>query len=583
MPLVPGSRAVRHTRVLRWAVGGAAILLIVCWAVAPYWSLSPLSASKDILVAVAFAAAGAALYSQPQQRANARLFWLITALYVAASAGGHNLGPLPLIEYLATPLVFLPLWVILLRYPEPRLQRSYERWYVIIAALTVLTIRLVEVALSRPEWPGYGPSVWWPTAAASSAGWTLAADVLNVVETLLAVAFAPLIIIRLRRATGIDRRVLWPVVVAAVATGLLFTLEALVRFSQDLEAILVATVLQGAALFMIPVAFLAAAIQRRLSHAAVSDLVRTLARPVTIDRIRSALQTSLNDPSLQVAYWLPEQSGYFDTDGRPFDPLTVPVGRMAAAVTGADGDPLAVVTVDGSMRRYPALLDATLGAAALALENGRLQAKVRAQVGEVQESRARLVQAADAARQRIERDLHDGAQQRLVALKVALAVARAQAQSLTEITLIDRTQSEIQGAIEELRALARGIYPAVLTEAGLASAISNLVERLPLTVEVDVPPERYEPSIEAAAYFVTCESLANTIKHSAAKHAIVVVTQDADELVLQVVDDGVGGAELKPGGGLSGLRDRVSAVGGTLEVISPPNRGTEITARFSAM
>jgi signal transduction histidine kinase len=390
-----------------------------------------------------------------------------------------------------------------------------------------------------------------------------------------------LIIARLHRAVAIDRRVLRPVVVAAVAVGLLFVLEPLVRFHDNLDVVLVATLIQGAVLFMVPVAFLAAAIQRRLSHAAVSDLVRTLARPVTIDRIRSALRTSLADPSLEVAYWLPEESGYFDTDGEPFDPQTVPADRMTTAVTGPHGDPLAVVAVDASMRRYVTLLDAALGAAALALENGRLQAKVRAQLAEVHDSRARLVQAGDVARQRIERDLHDGAQQRLVALKMALVIARSQAQSRTEVALIDHTQAELQAAIEELRALARGIHPAVLTEVGLAAAIYSLVDRLPIAVEVDVPPERYERSIEAAAYFVACESLANTIKHSGAQHAIVTATEDAGTLVLQVVDDGAGGAVLKPGGGLSGLQDRVAAADGTLEVLSPPNGGTEIRARFS--
>jgi signal transduction histidine kinase len=239
-----------------------------------------------------------------------------------------------------------------------------------------------------------------------------------------------------------------------------------------------------------------------------------------------------------------------------------------------------VVVVDASLRRYVSLLDAALGAAALALENGRLQAKVRAQLVEVHDSRARLVQAGDVARQRIERDLHDGAQQRLVALKMALAVARTQAQSPTEVALIDHTQAELHAAIGELRTLARGIHPAVLTEVGLAAAVFSLVDRLPIAVEIDVPPERYEPAIEAAAYFVTCESLANTIKHSGAQHAIVTATEDAATLVLQVVDDGVGGAVLKPGGGLSGLQDRVVAADGTLEVLSPPNGGTEIRARF---
>jgi signal transduction histidine kinase len=563
---------------LRWTVGGTLVLAMACWANAPYSAEYPVTAAQDILIVLGFAASGAALYSDGRQRGNAGLFWLTAALYLAGGVGGHEAGPWPVIEYLARAVTFVPLAAVLLRYPEARIQRRYERLYLIVAGSTLFLLRLVEMTLAEPAQFGHSASTWWPTVWPSSEALMPVDEAAAIADAVFSILLVPLVVARMRRTAAIDRRMLQPVMVAAAAVGIVSGIDALLLFDPDIEPVFVVTVIQGVALLLVPAALLVAALRRRLSQAAVGDLVRALARPVTIDRIRSALRTSLADPRVEIAYWLPEAAAYFDTDGRPYDPAVVRTERTAVQVTASDGGPLALVDVDRSMRRHPELLDATMGAAALALENGRLQADVRAQLVEVHESRARLVDAADTARRRIERDLHDGAQQRLVALKLALGIARRSARSPIEITLIDRTRHELQAAIDELRALARGIHPAVLTEAGLEAAITGLVERLPLDVEVDVPPDRWPPPIEATAYFVTCESLANTVKHSGARHALVTVATEPGTIVLQVADDGAGGAELKPGGGLHGLQDRVMAIGGTLSVISPEGRGTEVVA-----
>jgi signal transduction histidine kinase len=205
----------------------------------------------------------------------------------------------------------------------------------------------------------------------------------------------------------------------------------------------------------------------------------------------------------------------------------------------------------------------------------------RARTEELRASRVRIVEAADAARRRIERDLHDGAQQRLVALGLDVRVARKKILNdpSTAAEELDRIGQGLTEASAELRELARGIHPAVLTERGLAAAVEALGTRAPVPVEVvEVPRERLAPSLEATAYFTVAEALTNVAKYAGATHATVRIAQVDSELVVEVADDGVGGADAANGSGLSGLADRVGASDGTLSVSSPPGRGTTIRA-----
>jgi signal transduction histidine kinase len=205
----------------------------------------------------------------------------------------------------------------------------------------------------------------------------------------------------------------------------------------------------------------------------------------------------------------------------------------------------------------------------------------RARTEELRASRVRIVEAADAARRRIERDLHDGAQQRLVALGLDVRIARRKIVSdpSTAAEQLDRIGQGLAEASAELRELARGIHPAVLTERGLAAAVEALGTRAPVPVEVlEVPSERLSPSVEATAYFTVAEALTNVAKYAEASHATVRIAQVDSELVVEVADDGVGGADASNGSGLSGLADRVGASDGSLSVTSPPGRGTTIRA-----
>jgi signal transduction histidine kinase len=213
--------------------------------------------------------------------------------------------------------------------------------------------------------------------------------------------------------------------------------------------------------------------------------------------------------------------------------------------------------------------------ARLLLEPGANE-RLTARVDTLEQTRAGMVAAADAERRRIERDLHDGAQQRLVALALTLGRAKASEDPHMSKRLLDEAHGEAKEALVELRNLARGIHPAVLTDRGLDAAVSALAARCPVPVAVDVDlPRRAGPAIEAIAYFVVAEALTNVAKHSGASRAWLTASLEGPDLVVEVLDDGHGGAN-PHGGGLSGLRDRVRAVDGLLTLTSPPGGGTTL-------
>jgi signal transduction histidine kinase len=298
--------------------------------------------------------------------------------------------------------------------------------------------------------------------------------------------------------------------------------------------------------------------------------------------IQDALARALADPTLEVAFWLPERAAYADGAGRAVE---LPDGSArAVTVLDHDGRPLAALVHDPSLLDEPRIVQTVGAAARLALENAQLQAETRAQLAQVKESRVRIVTAADEERRRIERDLHDGAQQRLAALALQLRTAQrrlgsSQADPVVD-ALLESAVAELQAANEELRELVRGVYPAILTEDGLAAAVEALALRNPFPISLDVLEGRFPAQVEATAYFVTCEGLANVAKHAQASNASVSISRRNGLLSVEIADDGVGGAQLLDGSGLSGLSDRVEALGGRLFVRSPRGEGTHVVAEI---
>jgi signal transduction histidine kinase len=293
--------------------------------------------------------------------------------------------------------------------------------------------------------------------------------------------------------------------------------------------------------------------------------------------LRSALARALRDPSLAIVYRLGDR--YVDADGRT---VALPDDKAVTEVERG-GRTIAALVHDPALGEEPELVASAGAAAGLALENERLQAELRARLEELRASRARIVEAAQAERRRIERDLHDGTQQRLVSIAMTLGLAdsRAERDPPAVKPLLDQARSQLTDTLEELRGLAQGIHPGILTERGLRAALEELAYGARLPLELDVAlPERLPDRVEAAAYFVVSEALTNVSKHAEATAVRISVQRSDGRAVVEVADDGVGGADRAQGSGLRGLTDRVDALGGRLSVESPPGRGTVVHAEI---
>jgi signal transduction histidine kinase len=297
--------------------------------------------------------------------------------------------------------------------------------------------------------------------------------------------------------------------------------------------------------------------------------------------LRDALARALRDPSLTLAYWLPEFRSYADHDGRQVE-LPNADGRRAMRVIERKGARVAALLHDPALRDEPELLDAVTAAAGLALENARLNVELRARVEELRGSRARIVEAGHRERQRLERNLHDGAQHRLVALSLQLSLLEEELVGDSRATAqLELARGEIDTSLEELREIAQGIHPAVVSGHGLAVALEQLAARAPVPVRVSVELEgRLPEALEVAAYYLISETLTNIGKYAQASLATVEVIRRNGHIRVEVIDDGIGGADTDGGSGLRGLADRVEALGGWLRVWSPDGGGTRVRAEI---
>jgi signal transduction histidine kinase len=314
--------------------------------------------------------------------------------------------------------------------------------------------------------------------------------------------------------------------------------------------------------------------------------LRALARSLLRSRlpeggpVRELLAERLGDRSLNIAYWLPERGIFVDEAGRKVD-LPDPGSGRAWTSVDQGGTRVAAIVHDAELDATPELVAAAASAAALAIDNERLKADLRARVEELRVSRLRIVEAADDARRRIERDLHDGAQQQLVSLALDLRMLKARLGDSGLSSTVDEIGEKLAVALAELREFARGIHPAFLSERGVGAAVEALVARAPLTVDAVVDlPERLPPPVEAAAYFVIAEGLTNVVRYAETRNASVRVSRDGGEVVVFVTDDGIGGATVAGGTGLRGLIDRLAVLDGRLSVDSPPGGGTRLEAHI---
>jgi signal transduction histidine kinase len=464
---------------------------------------------------------------------------------------------------------------VFLAFPDGRLRSRLEQ--VVVGAAYASSVGLQVAKMSLGEFGHENLIAIWAQPGAAHA-----VQQVQLVSLSIALLVGASMLAVRRRHEGRPRRRSLALLVDTFALGLvmaamLFIVGAFDVFAPGLQPLQRATL---AVIGISPFAFLIGLLDARLARSAVGGLIIELRADLAPADLRAALARALRDPTLTLAYWLPEFHSYVDLDGQPVE---VP-DRDGRATTVIDrgGALVAALLHDPALDDERDLLNGVTAAAGMALENGRLHAQLRARLDELRGSRARLIDAGQKERQRLERNLHDGAQQRLVALSLELGMLEQRLTADPEAQArLDRARREIALSLEELRDVARGIYPAVLSGHGLEVALESIVARAPLPVRLIVQLDgRLQEPLEVAAYYVVSESLANIGKHAEAKSATVEVGRRNGGIVVEVIDDGIGGADTERGTGLRGLADRVEALGGRLRVWTPTGGGTRVRAEI---
>jgi len=563
------------------------------------WHSATVLAVVNVATSLAFICTGLLLRRQPGQRRVAWALMLAGALRSLDFANSFaDDGPWPLYALVGGGLDRLAGAYALLRYPRPALLR-YQRWYLIFLAGWMLIGRSLIAVTSLPQWNGNPASSWWPVLLPRLGLMTAISDVVNAGEGVLGIALVVLLGLRLARTRGLDRIVITPVIVSGLAAVVAASVTAVAQMLANLNSAGPSTAytVEGIVDLAVPLAFLVAAIQSGLLLRNIAGLAAQVSAGADVDGVRYALRAALRDPTLEVL----ELSGAGSAlaarsalaagaaEGLPGGlpgaaglAVAQPPDRLVELIKAEGGAPIAVIIADPGLARYRGLFNAAVQTSALALQNAQLQARAaRAELSQVRASRARLVAAGLAERRRLERDLHDGAQQHLLALAAQLTAAMTRTSDPVATAAFGQARLQLAAVLAELRNLAHGIHPAVLTQGGLAAALEDVAERLPLPVLVTAPAVRVAPAVEATAYFVVCEALANVVKHARASSAAVAVRADGSWLSLEISDDGVGGAGgAGAGQGMANMQDRVGALDGEVTIDSPPGQGTRVLVRI---
>ena len=469
--------------------------------------------------------------------------------------------------------------ILVLCYPTGRLTARFDR-AIVVAVGVAFAIRLAGILLFSSPQPAECGCVANPYAVLPSdtadfwlgLGW-------RFVGLTLMLTVAARLIARWFTSTLPARRVAF-VMPLAILLWCLGTIQDSLSFVFDWDGGWLQFV-PPVAIALIPPAFVGGVLYARGLRSRVADLVIVARDKVDRALWESSLARTLHDTSLRVFWWDEPLQTYQTSDGQ-LAPESVPTTRPGRSTLAIDSDqgPIALIEHDVALTQDDRLLDAVSSALLLSVDNDRLRARLERTIQELRESRLRIVEEGYLARRRLERDLHDGSQQQLVSLAISLRIATSKAEAHGDEELatdLQRSSGQLADALRELRELARGIHPTVLTDGDLRSAIEELGLRSHLPVEVHVDlSERLPEVVEETIYFCVSECLANAAKHSLARNCSVAVTRADSTVTVIVKDDGRGGAKVEPGGGLEGDRDRVEAVSGRADVRSVEGLGTII-------
>ena len=571
-----------------------AFALLWIWIPDSPFQSDPIAAITDAVTGWILVAAGLVTWSRrPGSRTG---LWLVVAGYLWYVGDLYfvlpNASIVPLLSFGLRGLYDVLLAAALLSFPGGRLQSRVQRVAVGAVAVAYGARAIVFLATAQPgrSYPDNGTPNPFQLLDNPALAQNLDID-LSLMKGSLVLIVGFLAVARLLRESAATRRVLLPVVVGGAAWA---TMTLLVVLGQTLAVNFHVQLLPWAneAWWPIPeylirgsaapLGFLVGALLLRTARSAVVELVTGFEHSPLRAQLEPALRRALGDPGLRVAYPAPD-SGWSDSAGTPLD-LPSPSSPIASSPVVSNGVTRAVILHDPALLEDPGLVSAIAASVRLAMDNEQLAVALEAQLEETRASRRRIVDAADAERQRIERDLHDGAQQRLVSLAISLRMLGDSLGDDASKVVRDELAAagvELRGAIDELRELAHGLDPAILRESGLGPAVRALAERCPTPTKLQLELDGRLPRvIEATAYFVVAEALANVTKHAQASQVAVRVRAGSGQLLVEVEDDGRGGAEAARGSGLRGLADRVAAAGGTFQVGTTAGGGTRVAAEL---
>jgi signal transduction histidine kinase len=543
---------------------------------------SPTLAAFTVVAAVSFVSAGLVALARRHERWTGSLM-IAAGFAIFASTLVNADGSLPFTIALAAGGIPAAIVAhLVLAFPDGHLHSMWERLVVGMAYFNAVVVQPVMLMFMGIEQVNGCPCPHNLLFVRDDQAMHMALmDLERYTGLAVAAGVVLLLVQRWRVASRPLRRALLPILVSGgVATalrGASWLASALPYSGAPIKL----QVAERLAFGVVPIAYLAGLFQLRMGRLGASDLIVELSRGVEPGRLRDAIARALRDPSLEVGYWIRDPDEYVDVEGHAVS--VVPTAGRAVTILERHGRKVAALVHDPALSEDPALLDAVSSAAGLALENERLLVELRAQLEEVRDSRARMAEASVAERRRLERNLHDGAQQRLVTLSLHLRMAQETLRDDPGAAeaLLENVGDDLKQALQELRELARGLHPAVLTDRGLAPALQSLANRAPFSVEIDgVPAQRLPDAVEAAVYYVVAESLTNAAKHSGASEGRIEMSTTPQTVVVEIHDNGSGGANLANGTGIRGLVDRVEALGGKLRLHSQPDTGTIIRAEL---
>jgi signal transduction histidine kinase len=527
------------------------------------------------LIGLAFAGSGLYAWGRRPDNRLGPLMTAVGSIYLVAQILGQAHA-----SALFTAGVWIgDAWVVLfvgflLAFPDGRLTSRFDLVVIGMFALMAFPLELAWLLFWTTGGSPENALATWPNAAVAGHIDSAQRTVAGAASVVLAITLT----LRWLHASPPLRRALVPILVGSVGILLGSVLLVLDKFQIESPtaqwAVFVAYV-------SVPLVVLGGILRSRLARSTVGDLFVELRADPSPTELRDALARTLRDPSLSLAYWLPQFRSWSDLDGRPVE-LPAEGADRATTMIDRQGEHMAALIHDPALLDEPELLDAVGAAAGIAIENGRLHVELRARLEELRGSRSRIIEAGQKERQRLERNLHDGAQQRLIALSLELSLLEQELGPDAAAGLrLAQARGEIATSLGELREVARGLHPAVVTGHGLAVALEQLTARAPVPVRLTIAiEERLPEQVEVAAYYLVSESLANVAKHAGASSVSVDVSRTDGQAVIEVTDDGIGGADTEGGSGLRGLADRVEALGGSLRVWSPRGGGTRVRAEI---